>query len=199
MSRLAKYFQLLEFMTMSVLSKETVTAHDLSFKLLLSEEEIQERVAAIGAEISLKYKDKRPIFLGVLNGAFIFTADLVRACGIDCETSFIKLSSYSGTASTGKVSTHIGLQEDLKDRHVIVVEDIIDTGETLHQFLPELEKMQPASVALVACLVKREAMRHDLPIAYSCFDIPNKFVIGYGLDYDGLARNYPSIYQLIEK
>ena len=178
--------------------KKLVQAHDLSFEPFLSEEKILKRVAELSEQITDDYKGEKPVFLSILNGAFIFMADLVRACDLICETTFIKLSSYDGVQSTGNVKTLIGIDTNLKDRHVIVVEDIIDTGETLFQFLKELKELQPASVKLASLLVKPEALQYDIQVDYKGFDIPNKFVIGYGLDYNGEGRNLPSIYQLAE-
>lgn len=179
-------------------TKKIVRAHDLTFKPFLSEEKIQKRVIELSQDITKDYKGKKPVFLSILNGAFIFVADLVRACDLTCETTFIKLSSYDGVKSTGNVTTLIGMDIDLKERDVIVVEDIIDTGKTLYQFLKELKKLEPASVKLASLLVKPEALQYDIYVDYKGFDIPNKFVIGYGLDYNGEGRNLASIYQLAE-
>ena len=178
--------------------KKLVRAHDLTFEPFISEEKIQNRVVELSQQITSDYKGKKPVFLSILNGAFIFVADLVRACDLTCETTFIKLSSYDGVKSTGNVTTLIGMDIDLKDRDVIVVEDIIDTGETLFQFLKELKKLEPASIKLASLLVKPEALQYDIHVDYKGFDIPNKFVIGYGLDYNGEGRNLASIYQLAE-
>ena len=142
---------------------------------------------------------KKPIFLCVLNGAFVFAADLVRQFSAACDISFIKLSSYEGLQSSGKIANLLGLDIDLNDRHLIIVEDIIDTGNTMYWFLQELKHYQPASVALATLLVKPEALQHNFPIPYTGFEIPNKFVIGYGLDYEGEGRNLPAIYQLVEE
>lgn len=177
---------------------ELIQLHDLSFKPFISEREIRKRVEEIGLQIANKYRDQNPIFLGVLNGAFIFAADLIRACNINCDISFIKLSSYRGTRSTGEVATLIGLDIDVKNRPVIIVEDIIDSGKTLDTFLPELQKLHPASVELAGLLTKPEALEYPVEIHYVGFEIPNKFVVGYGLDYNGLGRNIRDIYQLSE-
>ncbi len=178
--------------------KKLVRAHDLTFKPFLSEEKIQNRVAELGDQINNDFKGKKLVFIGILNGAFIFLADLVRACNLTCETTFIKLSSYHGTESTGSVTKLIGMDIDLKGRDVIVVEDIIDTGKTLYQFLKELKELEPSSIRLASLLVKPEALQHEISVDYKGFDIPNKFVIGYGLDYNGEGRNLKSIYQLAE-
>ena len=177
---------------------ELIKLHDLYFRPYIEEETIKKRVEEMGQQISAKYKDQNPIFLGVLNGAFVFAADLIRACNIACDVSFIKLSSYRGTKSTGEVSTLIGLDVEVKNRPVIIVEDIIDSGKTLYTFLPELQKLGPSSVELAAMLTKPDARAYPVDIHYQGFEIPDKFVVGYGLDYDGLGRNLPRIYQLNE-
>jgi hypoxanthine phosphoribosyltransferase len=178
--------------------KNIVVAHDLSFQPMISEAEIKGRVRELGQLISKRYRGKNPIFLAVLNGAFIFAADLVRACDMDCEVSFIKLKSYEGAESSGEVAQHIGLEMDVDGRAVILVEDIIDSGKTMAEFLPKLRELNPVSVEIVSLLFKPESLEHDLEIGYVGFEIPPRFVIGYGLDYDGLGRNLPDIYQLIE-
>lgn len=176
----------------------TVSIHNLSFKSYITEPQITARIQELAAEMEERYDGLEPIFLGVLNGAFIFAADLVRATEFESVISFIKLSSYRGMKSSGQVASVIGLDIDIKDRHVIIVEDIIDTGNTMHSFIPELKALEPASIALASLLVKREALEHDIPIDYVGFDIPNRFVVGYGLDYDGLGRQLKDIYQLAE-
>lgn len=174
----------------------TVKLHDLNFKPYLSAAQIEERIRTMAAAIATDYAAKRPIFLGVLNGAFMFAADLVRACDFPCEISFIKLASYQNTVSTGDVKTLIGLQVDVTDRHVIIVEDIIDSGRTMHQFIPELKKLGPASVAVATLLSKPAAHAFPVHIDYLAFEIPPDFVVGYGMDYNGLGRNLPGLYQL---
>jgi hypoxanthine phosphoribosyltransferase len=172
--------------------------HDKSFVPFLEESRIAARVAELGAAISADYKGKKPLLLGILNGSFIFAADLFRKLDIEAEICFVKLSSYAGTTSSGTVTTVIGLTEDLTNRHVIVVEDIIDTGRTLSQFIPELEKLDTASVKLVTLLSKPDARKVTLEADYTGFEIPDKFVVGYGLDYDELGRNLPEILVLAE-
>ena len=135
----------------------------------------------------------------VLNGAFIFAADLVRACEtLPCETTFVRLSSYIGMASSGEVSTLLGLKEDLKGRHLIVVEDIIDTGKTLHHFTHHLQHLEPASIAVATFLLKPDALVYPIQADYCAFEIENRFVIGYGLDFDEQGRNLEGVYQLTE-
>ncbi len=169
---------------------------DKTFEIYLESDVIQRRVAEMAQQISADYAGRRPLFLSILNGSFLFTADLVRHLTIEPEISFIKLASYKGMRSTGSFTTAIGLDVDLLDREVILLEDIVDTGNTLFQFLPHLLQQQPRSVRIATLLHKPEATLHPLTLDYVGFSIPNKFVVGYGLDYDGWGRQYGSIYQL---
>ncbi len=176
-----------------------VTIHDKTFGVFISREDILKRVSAIAARINEDYNGLNPLFLCILNGSFIFAADLFRGVTVDAEISFIKLASYKGTSSTGNVVTAIGMEEDLHGRHVIIVEDIIDTGKTLHSFLPEIQHRHPASVKIATFLTKPSALKYDdIKADYICFEIENKFVVGYGLDYDKLGRNLPDLYILSE-
>lgn len=177
--------------------KKRITAHDLVFEPLIERHEILEKVESIGRQITHDYQGKRPLFLSVLNGSFVFAADLLRTCDLECEISFLRFSSYDGTRSTGQISTIFGLDVPVKDRHVIIVEDIVDSGFTLHHFLADLKDMEPASVSLAVLLLKPDALQFDLEINYLGFEIDNKFVVGYGLDYNGLCRNLDCIYQLV--
>lgn len=163
---------------------------------MITAEKIQQRVKEIASEINLQYDGKKPLFLGVLNGAFLFMADLFKNVNLECEISFIKVSSYSGTASSGNVKNLIGLNENISGRHVIVVEDIVDTGDTMKYLLDELKKQNPSSVKLATILFKPEALKQDVKPDYVGFKIPPAFVVGYGLDYDGLGRNLNDIYVL---
>lgn len=174
----------------------TIQVLDKTFVPYLSEAEIQTKITELAAQLNKDYAGKRPLFLSILNGSFLFTADLFKQISIEAEVSFIKLASYKGTSSTGNVITAIGLDTNVKDRHIIILEDIIDTGKTLHHYLPQLDGMQPASVKIAVLLDKKEALQYPVKIDYACFEIPNKFVVGYGLDYDGLGRNSKDIYQL---
>ena len=173
-----------------------IKVHDKYFVPFLSEETIQQKIKEIAGIITGDYIGKRPLFIAILNGSFMFAADLFKHISGDAEICFIKLASYKGTRSTGHVITAIGLDTDVTNRDVVIVEDIIDTGKTLHNFLPQLFNQQPASVKIVALLHKPEATVFPIDINYCCFSIPNKFVVGYGLDYDGLGRNLKEIYQL---
>ncbi len=174
-----------------------IKVHDKSFETYLSEETIQQRIKEIAAEINKEYAGKRPLFIAILNGSFMFASDLFKNLDIPAELCFIKLASYKGMKSSGKVVTSIGLDDDLFGKEVIIVEDIVDTGKTLHNFLPKLQHMQPKSLKIVTLLHKSEATEFPLTLDHVGFDIPNKFVVGYGLDYDGLGRNLKEIYQLI--
>jgi hypoxanthine phosphoribosyltransferase len=174
----------------------SIQLHGKTFDTYLSEEEIQQQVKRIADELNQDYKDRHPLFVAILNGSFMFAADLFKHLTIAAEISFIKLASYKGMKSSGNVITAIGLEMDLFDREVVIVEDIVDTGKTLHQFLPKLDHQQPKSMKIASLLHKPEALQYPLQIDYLGFSIPNKFVVGYGLDYDGLGRNYKEIYQL---
>lgn len=175
---------------------KTIKLHDLNFKPFISEKEIEKRILEIGTEITQKFKGKKPLFIAILNGAFVFAADLVRACEIDSEIVFIRLMSYHGLESTGTVKTVIGLDQDLEGRDLIIVEDIVDSGQTMHNFLQDLKEKNPASITIATLLLKPGALQFPIEPDYVGFEIPTKFVVGYGLDYDGLGRNYRAIYQL---
>jgi hypoxanthine phosphoribosyltransferase len=170
--------------------------HDKLFKPFLSEATIQKRVAEIAEKIDSDYEGLQPLFLAILNGSFIFAADLFKKIKTDAEISFIKLVSYKGTSSSGNVVTAIGLEENLNGRHVVLLEDIIDTGKTIHSFIPEILQRQPASLKIATFLTKPDALKYPVVADYVGFEIPNNFVVGYGLDYDGLGRNRPELYTL---
>jgi hypoxanthine phosphoribosyltransferase len=174
-----------------------IKVHDKSFGPYLSEETILQRVKEMAGDISKDYAGRRPLFIAILNGSFMFASDLFKQLTIEAELCFIKLASYKGMKSSGNVVTSIGLEDDLFGKEVIIVEDIVDTGKTLHNFLPKLHHQQPKSLRIATLLHKSEATEFPLELNYIGFDIPNKFVVGYGLDYDGLGRNLKEIYQLI--
>ena len=167
------------------------------FQPYLTAAEIDKQIKRLGAAINKDYSGKRPLFIAILNGSFMFASDLFKELTIDAEICFIKLASYKGTRSTGHVVTSIGLDESLKDRHVIIIEDIVDTGKTLNEFLPQLNDQQPASLKIAALLHKPDATVYPLTIDYLGFAVPDKFLLGYGLDFDGLGRNLKEIYQLM--
>lgn len=174
-----------------------IRVHDKTFDIYLSEEVIQQKIRELAVAINNDFKEKRPLFIAILNGSFMFASDLFKQLTIDAEICFIKLASYKGTRSTGHVITAIGLDHDLFNRHVVIIEDIVDTGKTLNEFLPQLHHQQPASLKIVSLLHKPEATIYPLTVDYIGFKIPDKFVVGYGLDYDGLGRNLKEIYQLV--
>lgn len=176
---------------------QEVTIHDKTFVPYITTEEIAERIADMAAQINADYAGRNPLLIAILNGSFIFAADLFRGLTIDAGISFVKLASYLGTSSTGKVVTAIGMDANLTDRHIIIVEDIVDTGKTLHEFLPEIYGRNPASVSIATFLTKPSALKYeDVKAKYTAFEIENKFVVGYGLDYDGYGRNLPCLYIL---
>lgn len=176
--------------------KEEVTYDGLTFVPYISRERIDARIAELGKEITREYTDKMPLFICVLNGAFPFASDLFRAFDGDGEITFIRLKSYEGTGSTGVVKEIMGLSNDIKDRHVIIVEDIVDTGNTIHKLIEDLRAKQPASLRVATLLYKPEAVEKPVNPDYVGFEIPQKFIIGFGLDLDGKARNLNDIYVL---
>jgi hypoxanthine phosphoribosyltransferase len=171
---------------------------DKTFTPYISREEISKRVNEIAASINEDYCNKQPIFIAILNGAFVFASDLFKQISLPAEISFIKLSSYDGTSSTGKVTTTIGLENILRNKDIIVIEDIIDTGETMHNLLPELLAQNPNSIKICALLHKKEATQYPIRIDYLGFEIPDLFVVGSGLDYNGFGRNINEILQITE-
>ncbi len=178
---------------------DTWKLKDKHFDKYILSHEIQAKVNDLSKQINTDLDGKTPIFIVVLNGAFIFASDLIKGISIDCEIAFVKLSSYQGTQSTGVVQQIIGLDLNIKGRTVVIVEDIIDTGLTLERFRATLRELEPAEVKVATCLLKPEAFKSKFPVDYLCFSIPNEFVVGYGLDYDGLGRNSTDIYKIIEK
>src|SRR5258708_21024976 len=176
----------------------TIKVHDKEFEPYLSAALIAEKIQSIAQRIDRDYAGRKPLFIAILNGAFMSSSDLFKEIAIEAEMCFIKLASYKGTKSSGHVITAIGLDIDLIGRHVVILEDIVDTGKTLSEFLPQLEHQQPASLKIAALLHKPEATVYPIVVDYLGFDVPNKFLLGYGLDYDGLGRNIPSIYKVAE-
>lgn len=173
-----------------------IEVHNRLFVPYISADTIQKEIQRLATELKRDYADKKPLFIAILNGSFIFAADLFKTLDIEAEICFIKLASYKGTKSSGQVISAIGLDVDVKGRHVVIIEDIVDTGKTLTSFLPQLENQLPASLKLCVLLHKPEAMEYPLTLDYLGFTIPNRFVLGYGLDFDGLGRNIPELYQL---
>ncbi|MCZ2222292.1 MAG: hypoxanthine phosphoribosyltransferase [Chitinophagales bacterium] len=177
----------------------TLKLQDKEFVPYISEKEITEKIKLLAEQLKKDYEGKRPLFIAILNGSFMFAAALFKELEIEAEISFIKLASYKGTRSTGHVITAIGLDADVTNRHVIILEDIIDTGKTLYTFLPQLYNQHPASLKVAVLLDKPEPRKFDVPVDYVCFTIPNKFVLGFGLDFDGFGRNTKEIFQLKEE
>lgn len=177
---------------------DIIKVHDKYFVPYMTEVTVLERIAQLAEQIDKDYAGKKPLFIAILNGSFMFASDLFKYISIEAEICFIKLASYKGTKSTGQVITAIGLDTDIVDRHVVVLEDIIDTGKTMNEFLPQLQNQQPASLKIAALLHKPEATAYPITIDYLGFSVPDKFLLGYGLDYDGLGRNLKEIYQLTE-
>jgi hypoxanthine phosphoribosyltransferase len=153
----------------------------------------------LAGELRARYQGQRPLFLGILNGAFFFAAELVKRLDIECEITFVKVASYHGTSSSGKITDLIGLNERINGRHVVVLEDIVDTGNTIRYIMDTLMDHQPASVSIAAMLFKPDAYKQDIPLEYVAVRIPNDFVVGSGLDHDGLGRNLPGIYRIIKE
>ena len=174
-----------------------IKVHDLLFEPYITKEQIQERVESMGETLTKRYAGKTPHFIGILNGAFVFAADLLRHYQGNCEISFVRLASYAGTRSTGEVKTLIDLNLDIEGKDIVIVEDIVDSGRTLNVFLKDIWAQKPASVYLVCLLDKPEARKFPVPVDLSGMEIPDRFVVGYGLDYNGHGRNLPDIYQVV--
>jgi hypoxanthine phosphoribosyltransferase len=170
---------------------------DKSFKPFIHADTIEQRVKDLAQIIDRDYVSKRPVFVVMLKGAFLFAADLLKKVQVDCEVAFVRLSSYEGTQSTGQVRLLMPFHENLQGKDVIIVEDIVDSGKTLHHFIPLLKEQQPASVRIATLLFKPQSLQHIIHPDYVGFEIPETFVVGYGMDYDELGRNLPDIYQLI--
>jgi hypoxanthine phosphoribosyltransferase len=175
-----------------------IRIHDREFVKSISREEIDKEIKRVAAQINHDYAGKRPLFLGVLNGSFMFVADLLKNIELECEISFVKLSSYQGTETTGQVREVIGLSESLEGRDVIILEDIVDTGHTMHKMMQSLKNSNPASVEIASLFVKPARMQVPVDVKYTLFTIPDRFIVGYGLDYDGLGRNLPDVYDVVE-
>lgn len=176
----------------------TMDIKDKSFDIFIDKEKISTRVEAIAKEINRDYEGKNPLFIAIMNGAFMFAADLMKHVNIPCEITFIKVSSYQATQSTGNLKELVGLQENIFKRDIILVEDIVDTGNTLSHLTSSFTELGPSSVEIATLLFKPEAIQKEIDLKYVGFSIPNKFVVGYGLDYDGYGRNTNSIYKLVE-
>lgn len=177
---------------------QQIKLKDKVFAPYIPAQDIAVRIGELGGRITADYEGKCPLFLAVLNGSFMFAADLIREVKTDCQISFVKLASYHGTNSSGEVRELIGLNEDIRGREVVIVEDIVDTGLTIDKVVQALEKHGPASVRIATLLYKPKAYKGSQTIHYAAIEIPNDFIVGYGLDYDGLGRNLKDIYKIVE-
>ena len=167
------------------------------FELYITNEEIKKRITELATQMNLDLVQKNPLFLGILNGSFIFAAELFQHLNIECEISFLKLASYEGTSSSGNVKRLIGINEDIKNRTVIILEDIIDTGITINHIVKQLTDYEPQEILIATLLMKPEVFNNKYKIDYCCFEIPNEFIVGYGLDCNGHGRNLKDIYKIV--
>ncbi len=177
---------------------DTIQIKDKTFAISIPAEDIQKEVARVAGEINRDLADKNPLFLSVLNGAFMFTSDLIKQITIPCEISFVKLASYQGVSSTGTIKEVIGINEDISGRTIVIVEDIVDTGLTMQRLIETLGTRGPKEIRIASLLLKPDKLKVDLSIDYVAMCIPNDFIVGYGLDYDGYGRNYADIYTVVE-
>lgn len=174
---------------------ESVQLADKTFHSFISAAKIQEQIKVLSAQINADYANKKPIFIAILNGSFMFCSDLIKQIELECKVTFLKLASYNGLASSGQIKELIGLNENIKDQEVIVIEDIMDSGLTLATILAQLKALDPASIQVCTLLYKPAANKTAYVPAYIGFEVGNEFLVGYGLDYNGLGRNLPEIYQ----
>ncbi|OUO22981.1 hypoxanthine phosphoribosyltransferase [Alistipes sp. An31A] len=178
---------------------KVIKLHDRKFRVMIPAAKIDEAVTAVAQRINADYADKdTPLFVGVLNGSFMFMSDLIKKIEFNSELSFVKLASYEGTQTTGDVKCLIGLNQSLEGRHVIIVEDIVDTGESIERMVRDLEKLHPASIAVCTLFFKPGSYRKQISIDYRAMEIGNEFIVGYGLDYNQLGRNLKDIYVVTE-
>lgn len=176
---------------------ENIKIKDKEFSLFISEETILSQIDRVAEEINRDLAGKNPLFICVLNGAFMFASDLMKRVSIPSEISFVKLSSYEGTSSTGNLKEIMGLQENIEGREVVVVEDIVDTGHTMASMLGQLRGKNPANLRVATLLFKPAALKAEVTLDYVAMEIPNDFIVGYGLDYDGYGRNLADIYKIV--
>lgn len=177
---------------------DTIQIKDKQFTTFIPEEKILAEVTRVANEINRDLSGSDPLFVSVLNGSFMFTADLMKRLTVPCEVSFVKLASYEGTSSTGRVKELVGLNDDISGRTVVIVEDIVDTGLTMKRLLDTLWQRNPKEIRIVSLLVKPDKLQVDLKVDYVAMNIPNDFIVGYGLDYDGYGRNYRDIYIVVD-
>ncbi|WP_029274887.1 hypoxanthine phosphoribosyltransferase [Pedobacter borealis] len=176
-----------------------IKVEDKAFEIFLENDTLNKRIRLLGIQINVDYEGKCPLFIGVLNGSFLFMADLIKEINVPCEVAFMRVASYEGTASSGNVKELIGLPDNIEDRDIIIVEDIVDTGLTLTHILKTIKEKNPASIKVASLLLKPSALKYEIEeLEYVGFEIPNEFVVGYGLDYNGLGRNLTDIYRATE-
>lgn len=178
--------------------EQTIKIHDRHFAINIHERDIAKAVQNLAARINRELDGTTPLFVGVLNGSFMFLSDLMKEINIPCEISFVKVASYEGTSSTGKVKQLVGLNENIKDRTVIIVEDIVDTGNTIEHLVESLQTQRPATIKIATLLLKPDAYTKQIPIDFAALRVPNDFLIGYGLDYNGQGRNLRHVYKITE-
>lgn len=176
----------------------TIQVKDKTFRISISEKDLLKQVDRVASEINRDLADRKPLFLCVLNGSFMFASDLMKRVNMPAEIQFVKLSSYEGTASTGKMKQLIGLNMDIKDRVVVIVEDIVESGFTMQHLIGMLQEKQPSEIRICTLLAKPEKLQVPLKLDYVALNIPNEFIVGYGLDYDGFGRNLPDIYTIVD-
>jgi len=177
--------------------KATIRILDLEFQERLSYADIQGRIKALAVKMNSDLNGKNPLFLAVLNGSFMFASDLFRLLDVNARIQFVKLSSYEGTVSTHELTEHIGLEQSIENEHIVILEDIVDTGRTLNHLIPALKAKNPAQIDVCTLLLKPEMIQYPIDITHKGFEVGNEFLVGYGLDYNGFGRHYESIYQLI--
>lgn len=175
---------------------KTVKIKDKEFELFLTQGSIEKAIDDIAVKMNKDLAGKDPLFICVLNGSFMFASELMKRVTIPCEVSFVKMSSYKGVTSTGKIKEIYGLEEDINDRTVVIVEDIVDTGYTMSLMIDQLKCDNPEKILVATMLLKPDALKHQVPLDYIALEIPSDFIVGYGLDYDGYGRNLPDIYKL---
>ncbi|HYW95050.1 MAG TPA: hypoxanthine phosphoribosyltransferase [Bacteroidales bacterium] len=171
---------------------------DKEFEISIPSEKIQARIKEMAAKLTEDLADKKPVFIGILNGSFMFASDLFKEIHFDAQITFLKLASYQGTTTTGSVKQLIGLNQNIEGQHIVILEDIVDTGITLENIMRQLDGYRPASISIVTLLYKPESFQKDIKLNYVGFTIPNDFIVGYGLDYDGYGRRYKDIYTVVE-
>jgi hypoxanthine phosphoribosyltransferase len=175
---------------------KSVSIKDKEFDLFISEEQILEAIDKVAQQINKDLDGKNPLFICVLNGSFMFAADLMKRVNIPCEISFVRMTSYQGTQSTGQLREIYGLEEDIKDRTLVIIEDIVDTGHTMSLMLEQLTAQNPADIKVATLLFKPDALKYQVNLDYIALEIPSDFIVGYGLDYDGYGRNLADIYKI---